>query len=750
MSGKNTTEKVLEIDVHVNKHYDIVRRLGKGAYGIVWKAIDKKNKETVAVKKIFDAFRNQTDAQRTFREIMFLLSFANHENIIRLIGLHKANNDRDIYLVFEYMETDLHNVIKKGNLLKDIHKVFIMYQLFKAIKYIHSGNVIHRDLKPSNVLLNAQCHCKIADFGLARSVTQIGEGDGETGSDPTLTDYVATRWYRAPEILVASKRYTKGIDMWSLGCILGEMLLGKPLFPGSSTINQVERIMGTLPLPTKEDLMSVCAGYGTNLLEKTPNGPRRSLKDLLPNVSEKALDLISNLIVFNPNRRLTAVESLEHPYVANFHRRSNEPERGSSVVPLLRDDVQLSVDEYRNKLYSMMDEKHRKHKNMSKSRIRRLSEHIRKETAVNNSNPVIGQGDATVGKNLTHSYQDLRKGRGRNDVYEPSCYDARAQLASRKTTRQPQIDSGERITKTRTISTSMEPHTQSTLDKSLRPTAKSVATQYTYGLTNGGGNNNLTPGTTKSCLYINQQHRPLSKSQRSMQSDHVTMCSPGGRSGQSAQFNRTKPRKDSIKQTVYTPARFTTDANWREENNRQKVPFTRDSPKSNLQAKYFAGGTPDSTASYYLRSSNSSNVKSTNSNTNSAESYASRPTTSKNQAIRNYLNQMMPSRVVEQSPFPCRTRNNMDHRTIQRSNAGNPDRLQPPDCTLPGTNRPRTAALNRSHIAKVQSRHIVDGNAEKKSSPLLRDTNFLDNYSQNHGVITASAYKDLRNGTIRW
>lgn len=137
---------------------------------------------------------------------------------------------------------------------------------------------------------------------------------------------------------------------------------------------------------TSLDLVSVSAGYGTNLLEKTPNAPRRSLKDLLPEVPEKALDLISNLIVFNPNHRLTAVEALEHPYVAeyidfltkdkkrifrygscflySFHRRSNEPERGSNVVPLLRDDVQLSVDEYRNKLYSMMDEKHRKHKNM--------------------------------------------------------------------------------------------------------------------------------------------------------------------------------------------------------------------------------------------------------------------------------------------------------------------------------------------------------------------------------------------------
>ncbi|XP_076173587.1 extracellular signal-regulated kinase 2 isoform X2 [Ptiloglossa arizonensis] len=521
MSTKNI-EKVLEIDAHVNRNYDIVRRLGKGAYGIVWKAIDKKNRETVAVKKIFDAFRDQTDAQRTFREIMFLQSFANHENIVRLLGLHKANNDRDIYLVFEYMETDLHNVIKKGNILQDIHKVYIMYQLFKAIKYIHSGNVIHRDLKPSNVLLNAKCHCKIADFGLARSVTQIGEGDGETASDPTLTDYVATRWYRAPEILVASKRYTKGIDMWSLGCILGEMLLGKPLFPGSSTINQVERIMATLPLPTKEDLLSVSAGYGINLLKKTPSVPRRSLKDLLPQVSKDALGLISNLILFNPNHRLTAVEALEHPYVADFHQRSNEPERGSSVVPLLSDDVQLSVDEYRNKLYSMMDEKRRKHKNMSKSRIRRLSEHIRKETAGNNYNPVIGQGDATVGKNVAHSYQDLRKERGRSDAYEPSCLEARGQLPSRKTMRQSQIDSGERITKTRTISTSMEPQTQN-IARNCRPTVKNTATQYTYNLMNGNANN-FTPSATKSCLHINQQHGQLSKSQRSIQSDQVTVA----------------------------------------------------------------------------------------------------------------------------------------------------------------------------------------------------------------------------------
>lgn len=133
------------------------QRLGKGAYGIVWKAIDKRTLITVAVKKIFDAFRNETDAKRTFREIMFLRAFRNHPNIIKLDSIHKATNNMDIYLSFEFMESDLHNVIKRGTILKDVHKRYIMYQLLNAIKYIHSGNVIHRDLKPSNILIDSKC-----------------------------------------------------------------------------------------------------------------------------------------------------------------------------------------------------------------------------------------------------------------------------------------------------------------------------------------------------------------------------------------------------------------------------------------------------------------------------------------------------------------------------------------------------------------------------------------------------------------
>ncbi|XP_048473286.1 mitogen-activated protein kinase 15 [Rhincodon typus] len=324
------------------------------AYGIVWKAIDRQTGEVVAVKKIFDAFRNQTDAQRTFREILFLQEFGNHPNIIKLLNVIRAANDKDIYLVFEYMETDLHAVIKKGNLLKDIHVRYILYQLLKATKFIHSGNVIHRDQKPSNILLDADCFVKLCDFGLARCINQIQEEQGNAA----LTEYVATRWYRAPEILLASPRYTKGVDMWSIGCILGEMLLGKPLFPGTSSINQIERIMSVIPAPSKEDILSINSDYGASVVQKVLSRPRSSIDLLLPSTTPPdALDLLNKLLVFNPDCRLTAEESLSHPYVNRFHNPLKEPGLDCDIVLPVNDDTQLSVGEYRNKLYEMILER---------------------------------------------------------------------------------------------------------------------------------------------------------------------------------------------------------------------------------------------------------------------------------------------------------------------------------------------------------------------------------------------------------
>lgn len=213
--------------------------------------MDRRTKHTVALKKCFDAFRNATDAQRTFREVrtvpprhrapprpaaprrklltpnrvapsplprvlprpqvMYLQELAGHDSIVRLLNIVRAENDRDIYLVFDYMETDLHAVIRAG-IMEDVHKQYVIYQLLKALFFLHSADLIHRDVKPSNLLLNSDCHVKICDFGLCRSVAEAS-----SVSAPVLTDYVATRWYRAPEILLGSTRYTKGVDMWAVG-----------------------------------------------------------------------------------------------------------------------------------------------------------------------------------------------------------------------------------------------------------------------------------------------------------------------------------------------------------------------------------------------------------------------------------------------------------------------------------------------------------------------------------------------------
>lgn len=219
--------------------------MSKGSYGVVWKARARKTNEVVALKKVFAAFQNATDAQRTFREVMFLQEL-NHENIVRLFNVLKAENDKDIYLVFEYMDTDLHQLIR-ANILEDVHKQYIMYQIFKALKYLHSGELLHRDLKPSNCLLNSECHLKLCDFGLARSIAVDG---AQVQSNLILTDYVATRWYRGPEILLGSTLYSKAVDVWAAGCIMAELLSGAPLFPGTSTMNQLDKILEVTGRPT--------------------------------------------------------------------------------------------------------------------------------------------------------------------------------------------------------------------------------------------------------------------------------------------------------------------------------------------------------------------------------------------------------------------------------------------------------------------------------------------------------------------
>lgn len=258
----------------------------------------------------------------------------------------RAENDRDIYLVFDFMDTDLHAVIR-ANILEDIHKQYIIYQVLKCLKFMHSANLLHRDLKPSNLLLNSECHVKVADFGLARSLDTK-----EADQTPILTDYVATRWYRAPEILLGSNKYTKGVDMWSLGCILAELLLGKPVFPGTSTLNQLDRVMEVIGRPTQDDIDAIDCPLAATMLESLPPTKPKRLRDIFPTASDDSLDLLKSLLHFNPHKRLTAEQALRHPYVSQFHNPEDEPTCGKKISIPIDDNQKFSIREYRNKLYA--------------------------------------------------------------------------------------------------------------------------------------------------------------------------------------------------------------------------------------------------------------------------------------------------------------------------------------------------------------------------------------------------------------
>ncbi|XP_057441317.1 mitogen-activated protein kinase 10-like isoform X2 [Lotus japonicus] len=319
---KNSKEMDFFSEYGDANRYKILEVVGKGSYGVVCSAIDTHTGEKVAIKKIQNIFEHISDAARIFREIK-LLRLLRHPDIVEIkhVMLPPSQRDfRDVYVVFELMESDLHQVIKANDDLTKEHYQFFLYQLLRALKYIHTANVYHRDLKPKNILANANCKLKICDFGLARVAFN------DTPTTVFWTDYVATRWYRAPELCGSFySKYTPAIDIWSIGCIFAEVLIGKPLFPGKNVVHQLDLITDLLGTPSIDTISKVrndkARRYLTSMRKKHPV----PFTQKFPTADPLSLRLLERLLAFDPKDRPTAEEALADPYFKGLAKVEREP-----------------------------------------------------------------------------------------------------------------------------------------------------------------------------------------------------------------------------------------------------------------------------------------------------------------------------------------------------------------------------------------------------------------------------------------
>jgi len=301
----------------VPAHLEFVKKVGTGAYGCVASFKDPVTSEKIAVKKISDAFHDVIDGKRILREVKLLRSMK-HDNILTIKDMYPPNSPifDDIYIVTELMESDLHKVIYSKQALKVEHHQYFSYQILRGLKYLHSANVIHRDLKPSNILVNKNCDLKICDFGLAR-------GLGVEEGDAVLTDYVVTRWYRAPEVVLAAKMYTKSIDVWSVGCILGELIGRKPLFRGKDHLDQIKTIVKILGSPVDYDWFPTAAAH--SFMGRVGNWPKQPWESIYPLASSSAIEALERMLTMNPNHRPDVQTCLELKYFEQLHVPSDEP-----------------------------------------------------------------------------------------------------------------------------------------------------------------------------------------------------------------------------------------------------------------------------------------------------------------------------------------------------------------------------------------------------------------------------------------
>lgn len=285
------------------ERYQKMEKIGEGTYGIVYKAKDRVSGEIIALKKIRLEAEDEGIPSTAIREIS-LLKELQHPNIVRLYDV--VHTEKKLTLVFEFLDQDLKKYLDvcDTGLELPIMKSFL-YQLLMGVAYCHHHRVLHRDLKPPNLLINREGQLKLADFGLARAFGIPVR---------SYTHEVVTLWYRAPDVLMGSRRYSTPVDIWSVGCIFAEMANGRPLIAGTSEGDQLERIFRLLGTPTQADYPGII-----DLPEYHPNLPRyppplNGFVGLVPTLNATGVDLLTQMMQYDPARRITANDALKHPF----------------------------------------------------------------------------------------------------------------------------------------------------------------------------------------------------------------------------------------------------------------------------------------------------------------------------------------------------------------------------------------------------------------------------------------------------
>ncbi|XP_061220521.1 cyclin-dependent kinase-like 5 isoform X2 [Neopsephotus bourkii] len=326
--------KIPNIGNVMNK-FEILGVVGEGAYGVVLKCRHKETHEIVAIKKFKDSEENEEVKETTLRELKMLRTLK-QENIVELKEAFRRRGK--LYLVFEYVEKNMLELLEEmpNGVPPEKVKSYI-YQLIKAIHWCHKNDIVHRDIKPENLLISHNDVLKLCDFGFARNLSE--------GSNANYTEYVATRWYRSPELLLGAP-YGKAVDMWSVGCILGELSDGQPLFPGESEIDQlftIQKVLGPLPAEQMKLFYSNPRFHGLRF--PAVNHPQSLERRYLGILSGVMLDLMKNLLKLDPADRYLTEQCLNHPSFQTqrlLDRCGSSPSRSAKRKPYHADSNTLS------------------------------------------------------------------------------------------------------------------------------------------------------------------------------------------------------------------------------------------------------------------------------------------------------------------------------------------------------------------------------------------------------------------------